>query len=671
MNQAERKLRLLVSGLDIPALEALSSKGLVRRAQKDLERGVSIRIDSEQNGSVTFVVGEFRVTIPEAGPAKARCSCSSSVVCQHVLAAMLFLQSEPPPGGTDDHRLAEEELLSYSREQLEAWAGKSVFRAALKVASQCSVEWAAERGMVISFPAINARCHYAPGAGLDGIIVSGSVKDSKRLAAAAVIAFQKSKGVCWELPISAASALEESPGAPRSRSDVLDAAQQVFNELIENGLTRLSSSAQQRLETLAVAALGVNLPRLSLALRGLSSECALVMTRAASADLDRMLTAMAGAYALCDALRQGGTEPRPDLVGWRRTEYESLGNLDLMGVSAWPWRTASGYKGLTLLFWDVTGKRWSSWTESRPAHQEQGFHPIARYRQPGPWEGAESPRELARGSFRLMNARRNSTDRLSSSNKSRVVMTGVANITEHGVPVFSDWTKLSQLFDSRQIVGLKEPKPLDTMFAVRPSGWGQRVFDPVAQIFSWPMLDVHGEIMPIEIGFDLFSEPAIKFLESAATASVEGAIVVGRVQKSLRHLSLRAYSIHLPDREMIHLFLDTISSVSAHDGADHGEEDDGPEEEQIDTATIIPAIDRLLDELEEALLVLAEAGIASLNPTRLERFARIAVHLERVGLRGLASAVTDLTVRRQPSRVLRCAYMVGLHRRAMIPVSSA
>lgn len=664
MNPAETKLRSLVSGLDLPALEALASKGLFRRAQKDLERGVPVRIDSAGNGSVSFIVGEFRVTMPEAGPARAKCSCSSAVVCQHVLAAVLFLQREPAPGATDDRPSAEEELLSYGREQLEAWAGKSTFRAALRLVGQSLVEWSAERGLVIRFPGMNAQCHYAPGAGLDGIIVSGNVKDGKRLAAAAVIAFQKLKGVAWEIPLAPAAALEESAGAPRSRSELLDSAQQLFSELLENGLARLSSSAQQRLETLAVSALGVNLPRLSLALRGLSHECALVTARDASSNLGRMLAAIAHTYALCAALRQGGAEPRPDLVGWLRTQYESLGNLDLMGVSAWPWHTASGYTGLTLLFWDVGCRRWSSWTESRPVHQQQGFHPVARYRQPGPWEGAESPRELVRRSFRLMNARRNPADRLSGSGKSRVLMTGPAKIAEHGVPIFSDWTQLLQTFDSWHSAGLKEPNPLDAIFAAHPVAWGQRGFDPVAQIFSWPMLDAHGRVMAIEIGFDSFSEPAIQYLERATAGSFEGAVVVGRVQKKPGALSLRAYSIHRKDGEIDHLFLDTVNAPSAHDPSVPGD-DEGPEEQETFEPATSPAINGLLDELEDALLIVAEAGIASLNPPRLERLGKIAVHLELIGLRGLQSALRALMLHRQPSLVLRCAYLSQLHRRAM------
>ncbi len=673
MNPAETKLRSLVSSLDESALEALASKGLVRRAQKDLDRGVSVRVEREENDVVYCKVEQFDIAIPEAGPAKAKCSCPSAGICQHILAAVLFLQREAPTSAEVAGRSAEQDLLSFTRDQLEAWAGKATFRAALQLASQSPAEVSSERGLVIRFPSINAQCHYAPRAGLDGIIVSGGAKNQKRIAVAAVIAFQKLKGVAWEDPAHAAATLEESAGAPRSRSEVLDIALQLFTEMFESGLAHVSSSTQQRLATLAVSALGVNLPRLALALRGLSDECALAIARDASSDLGRMLTRMAQACALCTALRQGGAEPRPDLVGWRRTRYEDLGNLDLIGVSAWPWRTASGYTGLTLLFWDSAGKRWNSWTESRPSHQQEGFDPVARYRQPGPWEGAESPHQLARSSFRLMNARRNPANRLSGSGKSRVLVTGRSNLVEHGPPIVADWTQLSRALDSQVTIGLTEANPLDAIFAVNPASWGQRAFEPVTQMFSWWLLDSDGRTVAIEIGFDAFSEPSIRYLESVSVDSLQGAVVIGRVQRSPGRtsagLSLRPYSLHLRDGEVVHLCLDAVTlPASAHKPiAATSEEDESLEGEEEDgrTATLSPAMNRLFDEVDEILLIVAEAGVAGLNPLRIERISQMAARTERVGLRGLASALRTVITQPQAVLVLRCSYVSQLHRRAM------
>src|SRR5262249_25649070 len=148
-----------------------------------------------------------------------------------------------------------------------------------------------------------------------------------------------------------APALQESEGAPRTRAEVLASCQSLLGEMVTNGLGRLSSTMQQRLSTLAISALGVNLPRLSLALRGLSDECKLTLARDAQADPGRMLSRMASTYALCASLEITGINARADLVGWHRTRYEEIGHLDLVGVAAWPWRTHSGFEGLTVLFW--------------------------------------------------------------------------------------------------------------------------------------------------------------------------------------------------------------------------------------------------------------------------------------------------------------------------------
>lgn len=673
MSTLETKLRALVAALDDSALEALASKGLLRRAQKDLERGIPVHIKREDPGALYITVDQFEVALPEAGPAKAKCSCPAAGVCQHVLTAVLFIQREGTTVEKNDEgsRLApadEKQMLSFTREQLEDWAGKASFRAALQIASQSAVEIDSGRGLVIRFPSINAQCHYASGGGLDGIIVSGNAKDEKRIAVAAVIAFQKFKGLTWESPEGLSSTSVESEGAPRSRSEVLAITGQLLAEVLENGLARVSSSTQQRFATLAVSATGVNLPRLALLLRSLSDECALVVARDARSDLGRMFNRMAQANALCSALLQGGADPRPDLVGWHRTRYDEVGHLDLFGIAAWPWRTASGYAGLTLLFWDAVGKRWNSWSESRPSHQSKDFQPLARFTQPGPWEGAESPRQLARSCFRLMNARRNPSNRLSGSSKSRVLVTGTVKLNDLALRTITDWTQLQQPVDSQVALGLKESNPLDSIFALKPAAWAHRGYNAVTQVFSWMLLDSQQRPLMMEVAFEQFSEPAIKYLEGVAVESLQAAVIIGRVQRTPRGLSLHPFSIHLQNGDVSHLHIDNAKVNSALNpaGAENNEDEefDGEEENESSIA-LSPSVGRLLDEVDEALLVMAETGIAGINQLRIERLRQIIPRAERIGLQGLASGLEIVVAQPQAGSALRCYYLSQLFRRAM------
>ena len=675
MSALESKLRRLAASLDAAALEALASKGLLRRAQKDLERGIEAGIAGESGTALRLRVGEFEVALPESGPATATCSCPAAGVCQHILTAVLFLQQETP-GGVQERlpgiSVAEapvspaQGLIAITSEQLERWAGKASFKAGLKLASEFTPEIVRERAIRIRFPAMNSEVHFIPGGGLDGMIVSGGKGDGRQVIVAAVIGFQRAEGKEWAIPAEAA-ALEASEGAPRSRSEVLDSCQRLLEETLSNGLSRISTANQQRWATLAVSALGVNLPRLALLLRGIGDEAALVLARDARSDLARMLARMAQAHALCTALQNGRDNPRPDLVGLHRTRYDAVGHLDLVGVAAWPWRTASGYEGLTVLFWDSSAKHWNSWTESRPRHQLADFKPVARYTQPGPWEGAESPRQLARSNFRLMNARRNPSLRLSGSSKSRVLVTGPVILQTQGLVIIEEWSQLLEQSNAQTAVGLKEVNPLDSIFALKPAAWSERGFDAVTQVFTWVLADSQQHALLMEIGFDEFTEPALKFLEEVPPALLQDALVIGRIQRTQCGLSLHPFSVHRQNGEIIHLCLDNAKAISTKPGAVHNEEEDGFEdEEEAEPATAFsPAISLLLDEVDDGLLALAEAGLAALNPLRVERVRQVAPRAERLGLQGLTTGLGNVANQPQPPAVLRCAYLSQLHRRAM------
>jgi len=382
---------------------------------------------------------------------------------------------------------------------------------------------------------------------------------------------------------------------------------------------------------------------------------------------------MSQTHALCTALQNGGESPRADLVGLHRTRYDEVGHLDLVGVAAWPWRTASGYEGLTVLFWDSAGKCWNSWTESRPRHQLADFKAVGRFTQPGPWEGAESPHQLARSNFRLMNARRNPGNRLSASTKSRVLVTGAAHLQEHGLCGIEDWTHLAQRASAQIAIGLKESNPLDSIVALRPTSWGARGFDSVTQVFTWILGDTQQRSLPLEIPFEEFTEPAIKMLEEIAAESLQAALVIGRLQQTPRGLSFHPYSIHRQDGEIVHLCLENTKPAAAGAATAQTGDEDGLEDSEEETeagAVFSPALGRLLDELDEGIFALAEAGLAAPNPLRVQRIHQIVPRAERLGLSGLASGLGQVNHRPESRTVLRCAYIGQLHRRAM-PLSTS
>jgi hypothetical protein len=160
-------------------------------------------------------------------------------------------------------------------------------------------------------------------------------------------------------------------------------------------------------------------------------------------------------------------------------------------------------------------------------------------------------------------------------------------------------------------------------------------------------------------------------LESIPPASVEGALLIGRIQRTARGLSLHPYSLHKQNGDVVHLCLDNVTAGTGRPRQGESEEDETfeTEEETASAAALSPALGRVLEEADDALLALAEAGLAALNPLRLERLRQAIPRAERLGLQALKTALANTVNNPHPAFVLRTAYLTRLHRRAM-PLSA-
>jgi hypothetical protein len=660
-------VRRQLAALDEAAFEALANRGLLRRARKDLE-SASIAIMGETAHALQLQVGACEVTLPDTGPVQARCTCPAAGICQHILSACLWLRDQPAGEPTAAPAM-DDELLAITPEQMEAWAGRAVLRAAFGLAAEARAEIVAEGAVAVMFRALNATCRFVPGGGLAGAIVTGSAKETARLTLAALLAFQKSRGVDWPQARSdIGTTLAEGSGAPRSREEILASAGALICETLNGGLARASAAVGDRLATLSVSALAVNLPRLALALRGLAQEFRLSQARDGAADNARTFAHLARTYALCTALETAGSGAPAPLIGWHRTIYSDIGHLDLAGVSAWPWETASGYRGLTVLFWDPAAQSWNTWSEARPRHIDPGYDPRLRFGAAAPWAGAESPAQLSRARFRLMNARRNPVGRLSASAKSRAAITGPANPLELGVPIRTLWAELS----GGTMIGLADTNPLQAIHAIRPAAWGERFFNPTTQTLQWLLSDAAGTTLLLELRFTPYEEPAIKFFEAFEPPLSPGAVLIGRVSHTPGGFVFHPYSLVEANGTIRHPALDQATSTHSSTPERRFEElnDDfeGDEQEEESASDARPSpISRLLAEVEDLLTALSEGGASSLTVPRRADLARLARRASSLGWQVLPAALVALseTASFDPALLLRCRYECQLHQQAL------
>lgn len=651
----EAAIRATHAAVTLEALEALANKGLLRRAQKDHERGEVGAFAMSDAGLAATVSGQ-RVALIEAGPAQATCTCPAPGVCQHILAACLSLM-QPPGEAPPSVASAQAEWIAFTHEDLIAAFGLPAMRAAHELSQTYEATVEAAATLSVRFPALNAEIIALPGVGLSGIIVKGATeKRHPQLAAAALLAVRRGAGLSWEPP---ALKSETAGSAPLHRDDVLRAASGLLEEMVAAGLARLSPAIVERLDALAISAQTADLPRLGHLLRHLATQASDWLLRRPHADLGLLFSDMATAYALAHALA-GST---PHLAGINRESYNEVGALDLVGVTAWPWRTASGYEGLTLLLWDRANASWATWTEARPRAFQADFSAVARFTQPGPWEGAVSPAQLSTSRFRLLQARRNRWGRLSASTKSKALVHGPASVADVTAEAHDDWSKLGAALGQASTIGLRERDPRSAYQIITPASWERHPFDPVQQALRWRLWDAGGRAVLLRLAFDELSQPAIQLLEKLPADQFLGARLLGRCFFVHGQVEIQPVAL-ITGEKLLSLFLGNAPAPAkgpAAKPAEETNEEDIDEEETLPVPAVSTALTSVTLATISTLEWLAESGQRARPAGALHRLAELSQQAGQLRLPRLASLLERAAT---PGDWLRLRWILSVTQRA-------
>lgn len=665
-NDLTRLLALLRS-LGNEDYAALTSRGLVRRARKELP---AAEVHGWVDGQAEVAVGPHTVRIPLAGPAQATCTCPAPGSCQHVVAACWALveqasaaaedaaeDSEPgaDPRETEPTK-AEATADAWSAvdlDTLKRWAGAGDWRHAVKQSREATVESPTQDGpMVVQLPE-GIEVRLPVDAALDALITSAPARLRKRAAAAAVLAIRASEDGWRE-----AAGAEDAVRLP---VDLLAAVAQHIEECVRLGLNRLTPSTLARFETLAVECQSGGLYRAARELDSCTTEVRRISTRDAQADSEQLLERLARLYALVTALRQAPVNPEPDLVGRVRTTYrEGSEGLDLVGCGAYTWRAPSGFHGLTALFWDRASEHYVSWSDARPEGSGDGFDPQRRYEAEGPWTGSGSVERLCRSRFTARRARLNEHRRLSSSGDTKVE--SLADVESDALPpAILSWSELRRLFESLPVVGLRRPSPLDFVVRVRPKRFHKPRFDEIEQCLVWVVEDAAGDQIPVVLPFSQENANAIQWIEKHGGSSGDSLIVYyqGFPRESFFPVA-RVSSEAQPKIDSLAFAEEAkggwLSRLLRKKPASHWTP--GAELDPGSTEFEPTPLRQLLAPVQERLVHFAESGLAM--PLRVDAWSEFTTKVGSAGL-GSLSAVLDDAIR-SPADLLRATYVVSLYR---------
>ncbi|HLV97439.1 MAG TPA: SWIM zinc finger family protein [Ktedonobacterales bacterium] len=681
----------MYQALDDEMLAALANKGLLRRAQKDMETSKP-ELQEERADALFFSIpGEScTVTLPAAGPAKASCTCPADGCCRHILSATLFLRAQAQQAPADAPEAAPasaeaapqpDELLQLNENDLIAWATRPLYRQAVDDLAFGELEIVIEtegKTTRFRFPQYNLVVRWITGSGLDSLICSCKQRPACKHAVAAILFYQAQHGK--PLPAPEKKVLEARAGTPRTREEVLESVQKTLAEMIALGLGRLSRTTEGRFVTLAISAHGVDLPELERLLRTLSDHLSWHLNRDVRANTLQLLSAAARSYALAFALAHAQGVPPAALVGEHRMRYHDIANLELVGVGAQQWRSRAGYIGLTLYFWDVAGRRWTSWTDARPTiHGDVGFNPQRRYQQDEMWNGAPAPSTISRSRFRLSNPQRNRQGRLSGRTQCQALISGSADLTTlnlEGVQ-FDDWRKLAEHVAASHASGLVKGSPLDALVVVTPAAWGEPVYDQMSQTLVRPIFDAAGRSLPLTLPHAADWPFAVDTLQSWNPEQWETWGVLGTAFITSDGLQLTPASLlnraTLPrpiQSPVLHLTLDAwkaaatpapaaptsetpaaeATAPATSEEAEETLEEDQEAEQEEDFEGDDSAVGQLLRAASYELEQIAERGVRASSPAIEDHLRSLAERMRQIGLIACASTLSGMSARLAASR---------------------
>lgn len=669
------KLTALVAGFDDASWEALASKGLLRRARKDLEKGLDIEIRKQSPELLEISAPPFLVSMPAAGPGSAKCDCPSPGICQHILAVGLYLQSratdvhEEKPNASAES--IHDEILLLTTERLKNWIGTVEYKKALALLEKNTLPTVIDYTDIVAIrlmpSAIEVR--FVPGGGLDAMILPK--QHGKRAGVAAIVALRKSLG--FEIPAAVAQqSLVELGGTPRTRKEILDSACSVLEDAISVGLSHTSEMLVNRLVTLAVSAQGAQMPRVALALKTVSDEVKSILEREARADEARLLLVIGRVYALMDAIRSNSKTT--ELAGTSRGQYVEVPELELSGIGAYTWQTGSGYVGLTLIFWANQSSEFLTWSYARPEIQRADAR--QRFYGEGPWEGTQNPKQVSTSNLKLRHARRTVSGRLSGSTKtSALVLSPVKpESLDFGDRLFKHWIELERYVASKRPLGLRESNPLDLIVVLQPHQLGQRSFDSITQTFRWEVFDELARGLTLTLPFRDWTKESIAVLERLSPPENQTWRFVVKVASQDDELSVEPISILRAENSespVFHLAFDSLPQPGQVTTVETGaaSEDQMDDEESIELVeTHLRAggsLRNVISELNRRLEAVAEAGMQTGMAAHREWFTKSRAEVFNFGFTPLARALDALSGPSvSASAIVKTRYLTHLYSQA-------
>lgn len=498
--QIPEKLAAALAAADDAYFIGLSNKGTLNRARKDLAALSGPETCMEGEG-VRIKMGEVTCLI-KAPLGESTCTCPSSAMCRHRLAAMLLLKENT--GAAEPPKPVFEELKQYPAEKIVNTLGTKRLDAALFRFESGSGP-AIRESTVIE---VEMPWHPATVRLLEPLEHSTCTCRSRSLCihkAEAILHWQLKEKILTPDPLRVQRA-EHDLNLEAVR-EVCRSVRQTLTAQLTTGLSRIPAGVCESVERMAALCHTAGLADLERALRSLHGEYAAYFGRSATFRDWALLEKLSRAYRLAAALEKGDSALVSRLAGTFRDEYESAGHLRLylLGLRAFSGR--SGYAGTVYYFWDRSAERFYTFNHIRPTFYEGAGR--SRRSAAAPWGLPCTLQQAWNCSMDLTGAKVSRTGNLSATEQCSAMLLARS---KPGAVIQRKWIEKDFLRLLMQNSDSNLPE-IRRLALVQPRACIPVDYDRVRQVFSMQLYDDAGRDLWLEVSYKKEEAAVVNMLE--------------------------------------------------------------------------------------------------------------------------------------------------------------
>ena len=502
-------LAAALAAADEEYLIGLCNKGTVNRAKKDLagSDAPEARTEGEE---VEIRLGDAICRI-RAPLGESTCSCPSSGICRHRIAAILWLKGQAGPRSGETASPAPPafaQLRAFPTEKLVRQLGAK--RVNDLLARQAGGDGPTIRQggstIAVEFPWQDVTVRL-----LEPLEHSSCSCHSQSLCihkAEALLAWRLQNGVTD--PAAVRALCPPSDGRdPAAVRRVCAEVRRTLAGQLATGLSRLPAESCETVERLAALAHTAGLPALERALRALHEEYTACFARSAAFWDEICLARFAHAFRLAGALVNADEETQCVLAGHFRDEYRPVGRLELYLLGLRDVAGRSGYDGTIYYFWERAAHRFYTYADLRPAFYEE---PARRRRDTVLWKLPCTLRQAWNCALDLEGARANEDGGLSATERCTATLLGrqpPGSVVPQGELIID----FSRLLAERSAPLAPE---IQRLALVRPTCCEPQAYDRVRQTFSLRLLDKAGRDLWLEVRYQSAEQAVVQTLERFA-----------------------------------------------------------------------------------------------------------------------------------------------------------